>query len=59
MTLSDKEMDLEADSLPTHVVACSERYRGLWRRMSRIERILWGIAALILADAIARRFVGL
>lgn len=30
----------EATSLPVHVAACAERYRSLFNRMGRIERIL-------------------
>ncbi|MHC4997335.1 MAG: hypothetical protein ACYTGQ_20090 [Planctomycetota bacterium] len=41
--------DREAEDLPTHVVACGERYRTLFRRLNRIERILVGTAAGVIA----------
>ncbi len=39
-------MDIESESLDTHVALCSERYRTLERRILRLEKItLWATAA--------------
>ena len=39
-------MDIESESLDTHVALCSERYRTLERRILRLEKItLWSTAA--------------
>ena len=39
-------MDIESESLDTHVALCSERYRTLERRSLRLEKItLWATAA--------------
>jgi hypothetical protein len=39
-------MDVESESLETHVALCGERYRTLELRILRLERItLWATAA--------------
>ena len=39
-------MDIESESLETHVALCGERYRMLEMRILRLERItLWETAA--------------
>ncbi len=38
------QADMEANDLSTHVVACAERYKMLFERVARIERILLGFA---------------
>jgi len=39
-------MDIESESLETHVALCGERYRMLEMRILRLERItLWATAA--------------
>lgn len=37
----------EAKSLPVHVGKCEERYRTLFNRLGRIEKLLIGIAGAI------------
>lgn len=47
--------DREADDLPLHVATCRERYRTLFKRLERIERILLmvagGVGTLLLTVA--------
>lgn len=38
--------DAEKKSLPVHVVACSERYKTLFKRLGRVE---WAIYTAVLA----------
>lgn len=38
----------ESESLPVHVARCSERYKTLFRRLGRIEKILLGVAASVI-----------
>jgi len=38
----------ESESLPVHVAACAERYKTLFNRLERIERLLsWLLFALL------------
>lgn len=39
----------EADTLPVHVAACAERYKTLFNRLNRIERILVAVAGGVFA----------
>lgn len=47
--------DREAEDLPLHVATCRERYRTLFKRLERIERILLmvagGVGTLLLTVA--------
>ena len=45
--------DREAEDLPTHVVACSERYKTLFHRLNRIERIQLVVAGKVLLILLA------
>lgn len=38
----------EAESLPVHVAACAERYKTLFNRLERIEKLLIGMTAMLL-----------
>lgn len=41
--------NIEANSLPTHVALCSERYEKMQHRLERIERHMsWGGSVVIL-----------
>ncbi len=46
----------ESDSLPVHVAACEQRYKTLFHRLERIERISLGIAAMVFAGLIKLAF---
>lgn len=43
--------DLEAQDLPAHVAACSERYRSMRDRMRRIEMALYVLVGLVIANS--------
>lgn len=45
-------MENEANSLPTHVAVCQERYKSLERRMARIEKIIWWWGTMIVSGLI-------
>ena len=43
--------------LEKHEESCDKRYAEIQRQLDRLDMRLWGIAALIIATALANRFI--
>lgn len=60
--MSDGMFQSERENLGTHVDLCATRYRGVEKRLGRVELILWAIVFLLLvgegtlADLVKRLF---
>ena len=53
---------IEAENLPAHVSACSERYRSLWKSIERTNRQvtrLWWLGLAILVSAFGGGWQGI
>lgn len=47
------QADIESKDLGAHVVACGERYKTLFNGLRRVERILIGVAGLIIVGSLS------
>ena len=43
--------------LEKHEESCDKRYAEIQRQLDKLDMRLWGIAALIIATALANRFI--
>jgi len=53
---------IEAENLPAHVAACSERYQNLWKAIERSNqqvRRLWWLGIVILIGAFGGGWQGI
>lgn len=53
LTLVEPPSEKEKEDLETHVEMCHLRYASISGSLSRIEKVLWYVAAILLAGTIS------